>query len=393
MLEVADVFREYGEDYRRKHKLPSRMIRVMNAIESCRTSKLGGHIDECDNCGHIRISYNSCRNRHCPKCQGLAKERWVMDRKSDLLPVEYFHVVFTVPDTLNPLILRNQKETYGILFKSVSETLLELGKDPKYLGADIGFIGILHTWGQNLMDHPHIHCIVPGGGLSFDSNRWISSREQFLIPIKVVSRLFRGKFLSYLKDAYSKDKLKFCGNIQDLSEEKKFNELVDSLYKKEWVVYSKPPFKSPEYVLEYLGRYTHRVAISNNRITDVTDGKVTYKYRDYKDRNKNKLMTVGAHEFIRRFLLHILPDNFVKIRHYGILSNRNRSTKLKRCKELLGISTKKKSKEKISWQELLKGLTGKDPRICPHCSIGRLVRKEILSPVKDRNIEIMKLIA
>jgi len=368
------------------------MIKVMNAIESCRTSKLGGHIDECDNCGHIRISYNSCRNRHCPKCQGLAKERWVMDRKSDLLPVEYFHVVFTVPDTLNPLILRNQKEIYGILFKSISETLLELGKDPKYLGADIGFIGILHTWGQNLMDHPHIHCIVPGGGLSFDSNRWISSREQFLIPIKVVSRLFRGKFLYNLKDAYCKDKLIFCGKIQDISEEENFNELVDSLYKQEWVVYSKPPFKSPGYVLEYLGRYTHRVAISNNRVTDISGGKVTYKYRDYKDGNKNKLMTVGAHEFIRRFLLHILPDNFVKIRHYGILSNRNRSTKLKRCKELLGISTKK-TKEKISWQELLKELTGKDPRICPHCSIGRLVRKEILSPVKDKTIEIKKLVA
>lgn len=392
MSEVADIIREYGEDYRRKHKLPSRMIKVMNAIESCRTSKLGGHIDECDNCGHIRISYNSCRNRHCPKCQGLAKERWLMDRKSDLLPVEYFHVVFTVPDTLNPLILRNQKEIYGILFKSVSETLLELGKDPKYLGAEIGFIGILHTWGQNLMDHPHIHCIVPGGGLSFDSNRWISTREQFLIPIKVLSRLFRGKFLSYLKAAYSKDKFKFYGNIQDLTEEKEFNELVDSLYKREWVVYSKPPFKSPEYVLEYLGRYTHRVAISNNRITDITDGKVTYKYRDYKDGNKDKLMTVEAHEFIRRFLLHILPDNFVKIRHYGILSNRNRNTKLKRCKEILGISTKK-SKEKISWQELLKELTGKDPRICPHCNIGRLVRKEILSQVKDRNMEIKKLIA
>lgn len=228
--------------------------------------------------------------------------------------------------------------------------------------------------------------------MSFDSNRWISSREQFLIPIKVVSRLFRGKFLHYLKDAYIKEKLKFYGNIQEIAEEKNFKELVDSLYKREWVVYSKPPFKSPEYVLEYLGRYTHRVAISNNRITDLADGKVTYKYRDYKDRNKNKLMTVGAHEFIRRFLLHILPDNFVKIRHYGILSNRNRSIKLKRCKEILGISTKK-TKEKISWQELLKELTGKDPRICPYCDIGRLVRKEILSPVKDRNIEIKKLIA
>ena len=392
MLEVADIMREYGEDYRREHKPPSRMIKVMNAIESCRTSKLGGHIDECDNCGHIKISYNSCRNRHCPKCQGLAKERWLMDRKSDLLPIEYFHMVFTIPDTLNPLTLRNQKEIYSILFKSVSETLIELGKDPKYLGADIGFIGILHTWGQNLMVHPHIHCIVPGGGLSFDTKRWISSREKFFIPVKVLSRLFRGKVLFYLKEAHRKERLKFPGNIKELSKEREFNMFMDSLYKKEWVVYSKPPFKNAEHVLEYLGRYTHRVAISNNRITDIKDGKVTFRYKDYKDGNKNKLMTIKAHEFIRRFLLHILPDNFVKIRHYGILSNRNRRTKLKRCKEILGISTKE-TKKKKSWQELLLELTGKDPRKCSCCGVGKMITKEILSSYSDKNMQIKKLIA
>ena len=392
MQEVADIIREYGEDYKRKHKLPSQMVKAINAIESCRTSKLGGHIDECDNCGHIKISYNSCRNRHCPKCQGLAKERWLTDRKMDLLPIQYFHMVFTIPDALNPMTLRNQKEIYSILFKSVSETLIELGKNPKYLGADIGFIGILHTWGQNLMDHPHIHCIAPGGGLSFDAKRWISTREEFFIPVKVLSRLFRGKFLFYLKDAYRKERLKFPGNIKELSKGRDFNEFMDSLYKKEWVAYSKPPFKNAEHVLEYLGRYTHRVAISNNRIAGIEDRRVTLKYRDYKDGNKNKLMTIEAHEFIRRFLLHILPDKFVKIRHYGILSNRNKRTKLKICKEILGISTKE-TKKKQSWQELLIELTGKDPRKCPCCGIGKMITKEIISKYSGKNMQVKKLAA
>lgn len=392
MPEVADIFRVYGGTYRSKHKLPRRMIKVMNALESCRTAKLGGHIDECDECGHIRISYNSCRNRHCPKCQSLVKERWLLDRKNDLLPVEYFHVVFTIPDTLNPLTLRNQKELYTILFKSVSETLLELGKDPKHLGADIGFIGVLHTWGQNLMDHPHIHCIVPGGGLSFDSERWIPSRDSFFIPVKVLSKLFRGKFLAYLKSAYKEDKLKFHGSIEDLGIERNFHMFLDDLYKREWIVYSKPSFKNPEHVIEYLGRYTHRVAITNNRITDVDDGNVTFQYKDYKEQNKSKLMTIDAHEFIRRFLMHVLPEKFVKIRHYGILSNRNRRTKLIRCKELLGVEIKH-SKEKKGWQELLLELTGKDPRRCPCCNTGRLVRKEFIGPVRSETTEIKKLIA
>ena len=392
MSEVADIFREYGDAYRRKRKLPSRMLKAMSAIESCRTAILGGHIDECDECGHIKVSYNSCRNRHCPKCQSLAKERWLIARKNDLLPVEYFHIVFTIPDILNPLALRNQKELYTILFKSVSETLLELGKDPKYLGVDIGFIGILHTWGQNLMDHPHIHCIVPGGGLTFDSKSWISSRESFFIPVKVLSRLFRGKFLAYLKDAYSKDKLKFHGSIQELGRERNFGTFLDNLYKREWVVYSKPSFNSAEHVLEYLGRYTHRVAISNNRITNIENGEVTFKYKDYKDQNKPKQMTIEAHEFIRRFMMHVLPDKFVKIRHYGILSNRNRKTKLKRCKEILGVEVKQ-TKDKKGWQELMLELTGKDPSICPKCKTGRLVRKEFLHPEKDKYIEIKKLIA
>ncbi|HYE12520.1 MAG TPA: IS91 family transposase [Patescibacteria group bacterium] len=399
MPEVADVFSKYGKEYRRKYQLPNQMMKVMKAIEDCRTAKLGGHIDECDECGHIKISYNSCRNRHCPKCQSLAKERWLTDRKNDLLPVEYFHVVFTIPDTLNPLTLRNQRELYSILFKSVSETLLELGKDPKYLGVDIGFIGVLHTWGQNLMDHPHIHCIVAGGGLSLDSDRWIPARKGFFVPVKVLSRLFRGKFLAYLKGAYVDGRLKFCGSINGLGEKENFGVFLDSLYKREWVVYSKPSFRKPEHVIEYLGRYTHRVAITNNRILDIENGKVTFNYKDYKDykeqnkhKNKHKKMTLEANEFIRRFMLHVLPPKFVKIRHYGILSNRNRKTKLKCCKELLGVSIEQ-VKEKKGWQELLLDLTGKDPMVCPCCKVGRLVRKEIFGPARSENIGIKKLVA
>ena len=392
MAEVAEIFNRYGKEYRSKHKLTSHMLKVMKAIEDCRTARLGGHVDECDECGHIRISYNSCRNRHCPKCQSLTKERWLIDRKNDLLPVEYFHIVFTMPDTLNPLTLRNQRELYSILFKSVAETLLELGKDPKYLGGNIGFIGILHTWGQNLMDHPHLHCIVPGGGLSLDSGHWIFSKKGFFIPVKVLSRLFRGKFLAYLKDSYVDGKLKLCGSIKELGEKENFGVFLDSLYKREWIVYSKPSFKKPEHVLEYLGRYTHRVAITNNRILDIENGKVTFKYKDYKEDNKNKKVTLEAEEFIRRFMLHVLPPKFVKIRHYGILSNRSRKTKLKHCQELMGVSIEC-VKEKKGWQELLHDLTGKDPMVCPCCKIGRFIRKEFFGPLRSEDARIKKLIA
>lgn len=381
-VEVADIFREFGPAYRESHNLPVRHLRAMSAIERCRTAELGGHVEKCDTCGHIRISYNSCRNRHCPKCQSLPREKWLADRKQDLLPVEYFHIVFTIPDTLNPLALRNQKVIYNILFKAASETLLELGKDPKWLGAEIGFISILHTWGQNLMDHPHLHCVVPGGGLSADGNSWISFREGFFIPVRVLSHLFRGKFLSYLREAYRAGKLKFVGEIRSLGEKHKFQMMMDKLYRQEWVIYCKRPFRNSQHVIEYLGRYTHRVAISNNRIVKVEGGKVTFRWRDYGDRNRIKLMTVDALEFIRRFLLHILPDGFVKIRHYGLLSNRNRKTKLRRCREILGVDSNRKqqSTESESWEELLFRLTGIDPRICPCCGKGRMVAIEILYP-------------
>lgn len=267
-LEVADIFRTFGPAYREVHgyEMPARHLRVMRAIEVCRTAELGGHVDECDHCGEVRISYNSCRNRHCPKCQSLEKERWLEARKKDLLPTCYFHLVFTLPEELRPWALRNQKVIYNLLFKSVSETLAELAKNPKYLGAQIGFIAILHTWSQTLLDHPHIHCIVTGGGLSEDGKQWASFRKGFFIPVKVLSRLFRGKFLDYLRKAYDAGQLVFPGKIDKLKKEPDFKKLLTELYHQEWVVYCKPPFKSAENVIDYLGRYTHRVALSNDRM-------------------------------------------------------------------------------------------------------------------------------
>lgn len=377
MIELQDIFRVHGDEYRINHKLPLNLIKAMAAIEACRTEKLGGHVDEC---GHVRISYNSCRNRHCPKCQILTKERWLEERKKDLLPVGYFHVVFTVPEELNYLALTNQKELYHILFKAASETLLELGRDNKYLGAEIGFTSILHTWGQNLMHHPHVHCIVPSGGLSLDGARWINSKGEFFIPVKALSRKFRGKFLYYLKKAYYNNKLKLIGDNLQFIEKQVFQFFIDKLYKKEWVVYCKPPFSSAEHVLEYLGRYTHRVAISNNRLAFFDNGYVTFKWRDYRDNNKQKFMTVTAEEFIRRFLMHILPDKFVKIRHYGILSNRNKFTKLKKSKELIGGVFKITSPSKLSSAELLFRLTGVDLNVCPCCTKGKMLRQGKLQP-------------
>jgi hypothetical protein len=382
MIEVADIFKKYAEAYRSKYKLPLQHLKVISAIEDCRTAKLGGHIEVCDKCSHIKISYNSCRNRHCPKCQSLSKERWLDARMKDLMPIQYFHVVFTIPIELNALTLQNKKLLYSILFRASSETLIELSRDYKHLGAEIGFISLLHTWGQNLMDHPHVHCIVTGGGLSLDSSKWISCRKDFFIHVKVLSRVFRGKFLDYLKKSYYSNKLNFSGQISTLGSRQEFKILIDELYKTEWVVYSKAPFKSPEHVLEYLGNYTHKVAISNSRITDLKDDKVTFKWRDYKDNNKPKLMTLDVFEFIRRFLFHVLPNGFVKIRHYGILSNRNRKTKLENCKKLLGVSTQNKlnSKAKETWQELLLRISQVDARICPCCRKGHMVLKETIFP-------------
>lgn len=386
MIEVQDIFQQYGDNYIRTHKLPPHILKTIINIEDCRTSALGGHVDECEDCGEKKISYNSCRNRHCPKCQTLAKEKWLAARKNDLLPVSYFHIVFTIPKELNYLTLLNQKTMYSILFKASSETLLELARDKKYLGAEIGFTTLLHTWGQNLMNHPHIHCIVPSGGLSLNGTKWINSKKAFLMPVKVVSRKFRGKFLSYLKEEYKNNtELVFTGEAEELKRKDVFQCYIDKLYKTEWVVYCKPPFGSAEHVLEYLGRYTHRVAISNNRIVALENGYVVFKWRDYSDNNTEKFMTLCVNEFIRRFLMHILPQKFVKIRHYGILSNRNRITKLKKCKLLLKVSNMKEDLaiSKLSIAELILELTGKDIFACPICN-GRMIRKERLEPELSR---------
>ena len=367
MLEVQDLFLMHGKDYRQKHKLPIHILKAMSAIERCRTSSLGGHTDACDKCGYIKISYNSCRNRHCPKCQMLSKERWIDSQKNNLLDVGYFHVVFTIPDTLNTLVFQNQRKLYTILFKAVAETLQELASDKKYLGATLGFTSILHTWGQNLMHHPHLHCIVPGGGLN-SIGKWVSARKKFFLPVKVLSRKFRGKFLYYLKQA----DLKFYGDQHYLSNPISFNDFLSQLYQKEWIVFCKPPFKNASCVVEYLGRYTHRVAISNNRILSLENGNVSFKWRDYKDENKWKVMTVSANEFIRRFLIHILPVRFMKIRHYGILGNRNKTSKLSLCKKL--TRTPAFSFEKASTLQLIQRMIGKDAFKCPNCGSDKLSR-------------------
>jgi len=381
-LEVADIFRRFGPTYRELHgsEMPVRHLRVMRAIEVCRTAELGGHIDQCDHCGQQRISYNSCRNRHCPKCQSLAKERWLEARKKDLLPIPYFHLVFTLPEGLRPLALRNQKVVYNLLFQAASETLLQLAKDGKYLGAEIGFIALLHTWSQTLIDHPHLHCLVTAGGLSLDGQRWISSRADFFMPVKVLSSLFRGKFLDGLKKAYEAGKLKFPGKIEALKGDPSFNKFLTDLYQQEWVVYAKPPLKRVEQVMEYLGRYTHRVALSNDRLVNLEGKQVTLRWRDSRDGDKIKFLTLEVFEFIRRFLLHVLPDRFVKIRHYGLLSNRGRKRKLQQCQKLLGALNHEEPEEspQETWEDLLTRIMGIDPRVCPFCGQGKMIRREVL---------------
>lgn len=360
MLEVQDIFLAHGSSFRQEHKLSFEQHKAMSAIEKCRTAALGGHTDICDECGYTQISYNSCRNRHCPKCQTLAKERWIDSQKSDLLDVGYFHVVFTLPDGLNGIVYQNQQALYNLLFRASAETLSELALDRRYLGARAGFTSVLHTWGQNLMHHPHVHCIVPGGGQN-RLGKWVSSKKKFFIPVKVLSRMFRGKFLFYLQQT----KLEFHGSQEYLVNELAFLNLIDTLYGKEWIVYCKPPFRDAACVVEYLGRYTHRVAISNNRILSMEDDKVSFKWRDYRDNNQWKVMTVTAHEFIRRFLIHVLPKGFMKIRHYGFLGNRNKSKKLMICKRL--THTAIGQKKKASTLELISKLLGRDICKCPAC--------------------------
>jgi putative transposase/transposase-like zinc-binding protein len=383
-LEVADIFRRHGAEYRRSHDaiLFTDQRRAMRAIELCRTAALGGHRDQCDRCGHERISYNSCRNRHCPKCQSLTKAKWLEARQAELLPIEYFHVVFTIPERIAFLALQNKRVLYKILFRAASETLLTIAADPKHLGARIGFLAVLHTWGQNLLHHPHLHCVVPGGGISHDGRRWVACRRGFFLPVRVLSRMFRGKFLAYLKQAFEHGKLRFNGKLELLADPAAFTALLQSARKTEWVVYSKPPFGGPAQVLDYLGRYTHRVAISNHRLVRLEDGKVTFRWKNYARGNHIGLMTLDVAEFMRRFLLHILPRGFTRLRHYGLLSNRDRSRKLATCRELLHQSdgTGAGPQQTPDWKARYEALTGESLDRCPCCHLGRMLCVEVLLP-------------
>ncbi|MGA8759075.1 MAG: IS91 family transposase [Stellaceae bacterium] len=339
-LEVADIFRRHGEAYRQAHAghLGTTERRIMAAIEVCRTARLGGHVDHCTECGLVRIAYNSCRNRHCPKCQGAARAEWLAQRQSELLPVPYFHVVFTLPAPAAEIAFQNKATVYAILFKAAAEALRTIAADKRHLGAEIGFVAVLHTWGQNLQHHPHVHCLVPGGGLSSQGTRWVSCRPGFFLPVRVLSRLFRRLFLEYLQAAFDAGRLVFFGTLTRLADATRFNKCLADLRRVEWVVYSKRPFAGPAAVLAYLGRYTHRVAIATSRLDTLAGERVSFRWRDYRHHNKNKVMTLAADEFIRRFLLHALPDGFHRIRHYGFLANRRRADKLALCRTMLTVA-------------------------------------------------------
>jgi hypothetical protein len=371
-LEVADVFRLHGEQYRSKHKgLATVQYRAMRAIERCRTAALGGHVSECDRCGHRVISYNSCRNRNCPKCQSSAAKRWLEKRTEEVLPVPYFHVVFTVPQQIAKIALGNQKAIYRILFRCVCQTLLEIAADRRHLGGEIGFLAILHTWGQNLEYHPHIHCVIPGVVLRADG-KCKRTRERFFLAVAVLSKLFRGKFLAGLNQAFRAGKLRFTGKLADISSEAAFRAFLKPLYLKNWVVYCKAPFGGPEAVLSYLGRYTHRIAISNHRLVSLDHGVVRFRWRDYRDGSKNKILALKAEEWIRRFLMHIVPSRFVRIRYYGFLSNRRRAASLAMCREQLSLLSDDQRQTKIIKPE---GFATSD--VCPNCKKGKLIIIEV----------------
>jgi Putative transposase/Transposase zinc-binding domain len=361
--ELAEIIRAHKTSFINKHSPLKHHLTTLHALEICRTSELGGHIDKCSSCDHIRISYNSCRNRHCPKCQATNREAWIQARKNDLLPVKYFHVVFTVPHELNGYCLKYPKELYNILFESSSQTILELGHDHKHLGAQMGLIALLHTWGQNLSLHPHIHMIVPGGGIAEGGSwQYLKGNGTFLFPFNVMSALFKGKFMA-----------KFSAFLKSINEPLQV-QLRRTLYDKRWMVDAKQPFLGPEQVIEYLGRYSHKIAISNHRLKKVEGGKITFSYKDYADKGKQKLMTLDAEEFLRRFCLHILPPRFMKIRHYGILSNRCKE-KLHKQQMMQGVCFVKKEKRiAIDWKETSKTHLGFDVDACPHCKTGKMIR-------------------
>jgi len=367
-LEVADIIRAVAGSAAAVPGLvtSAAQSRVLRALAACRSAALGGHLDQCDRCSHRLISYNSCRNRHCPKCQAMARAEWFADRQRDLLPARYFHVVFTMPAELGPIALQNKKLLYDILFRAASQTLLEIAADPKHLGAKIGFVAVLHTWGQTLMHHPHVHCVVPGGGLSPHGERWIATRPNFLLPVKILSRVFRGKFLDYLGRTYRDGELCLTHSLAQLRKPGRFQALLADVRRKPWVVYAKPPVAGPEQVLAYLARYTHRVAIANSRLVCFKDGQVRFRYKDYAKAGKKRVMTLAATEFLRRFLMHVLPTGFVRIRHYGLLANRCRRGNVARCRELACDAS-------VAHQPVADTDTPACRLRCPQCAVGTMV--------------------
>lgn len=384
-LEVADIFRRYGPQYRQTHvdALSRAQRRAMSAIELCRTAVLGGHVEQCDTCGHQRIAYDSCRNRHCPKCQSLARAQWLERRQAELLSeVEYFHVVFTIPEPIAALAHQNRKLLYDILFRTSAETLRTIAADPKHLGAEIGFISVLHTWGQNLQHHPHVHCVVPGGGLAPDGERWIACRPGFFLPVRVLSRLFRRLFLDELRRAFAKGALHFYSQLEPLADAQAFAAWLAPTAQAEWVVYAKPPFGGAQHVLDYLGRYTHRVAISNHRLVSFDGDSVMFQWKDYRHRARSSTMTLAADEFIRRFLLHVLPNGFKHIRSYGWLANRHRAAKLATCRRLLGVVAPVQETSSLmdDYRDRYQRLTGRSLRDCPVCAKGHMVCIETFLP-------------
>ena len=381
-LEVADVVRTAGREFidNNRHWLNRLHLKVLTAIERCRTAALGGHIDKCTNCGHQAISYNSCRNRHCPRCQANARDRWIEARSRELLPTPYVHVVFTLPHELASLALQNKRVIYDLLFRSSAETLLQVARDPKLLGVDIGFFSVLHTWNQKLEHHPHIHCVVPAGGLSADRSRWVSSQPAFFLPVAVLKKVFRGKFTAGLRKAFQRRQLTFHGSLKVLRNPKFFGSLIRQLYRKDWVVYCKPPFGGAEHALRYLGCYTHRIAISNHRLISLADNNVTFRWRDSMHRNKKRRMTLPVQEFLRRFLLHVLPRGFTRIRHFGILSTRNRSMMLPFCRQLIAANPPEAGRPDAGREPLIQsnGLWQ-----CPSCG-GPMILLERLTPIQLR---------
>jgi hypothetical protein len=386
-VEVAEIFRRHGDAYRQAQAghLGRTERRVMGAIMACRTAALGGHVERCADCGVIRVAYNSCRNRHCPKCQGLARAEWLAERQAELLPVPYFHVVFTVPAAVGAIAFQNKAVVYAILFRAAAETLRTIAADPRHLGAEIGVVAVLHSWGQTLQHHPHVHCLVPGGGLSADGTSWVACRPGFFLPVRVLSRLFRRLFLQQLQTAHAAGELAFFGDLAGLADKAAFTRHVAELQRTDWVVYAKRPFAGPAQVLAYLGRYTHRVAIANSRLVGFDDDQVSFRWRDYRHHDKVKVMTLAAAEFIRRFLLHTLPDGFHRIRHYGFLANAQRAAKLALCRQLLGVPpATPASTAPANYRERYRQLTGISLDLCPCCG-GRMEPIGTLLPaIRDR---------